>query len=333
MGSEKIQERFETVSARLDDVPKNMRKFSKGMRVVFTENAVGTSSSTARRFRTLRDDTRHDGVVYVKGVLPVVKQFFSDIKSYFEYYITLTMEDWLESIDSIIEKTKANEQACNALVEIHEVFMAELKRREDSAKTLSSEMRDLSAEYSKSAQRLQERAESKNAWASRLLFVPIVNVIAYPLLRRSANGDLVASDGQKTEAEIQIAAAGVVEDTLAPALSAFIKGLQEFSGFFAVIHEELTSFQDEGENAKDAEQHKLDHFNIMSKKASKIIDSCKRFFAVLPSVRSDLDAIPTEGTDQNYVERWMKRQQEIIINKCSNSEFVKRFTKAINSSR
>jgi len=197
MGSGKIQERFETVSALLDDVPETMRKFSLGMRGVFTENAVGTSSSTARRFRRLRDDTRNDAVVYVKGVLPVVKQCVSDIKSYFEYYEDLTMDDWWQNIDYIIEETETYKQACDALAKIHEDFMTELNRREDGARILMSEMTDLSAECRKRAQELQESAASKNAWASRLLFVPLVNLIATPLLRRSANGDQVASDGKK----------------------------------------------------------------------------------------------------------------------------------------
>jgi len=327
MGSGKIQERFETVSALLDDVPETMRKFSLGMRGVFTENAVGTSSSTARRFRRLRDDTRNDAVVYVKGVLPVVKQCVSDIKSYFEYYEDLTMDDWWQNIDYIIEETETYKQACDALAKIHEDFMTELNRREDGARILMSEMTDLSAECRKRAQELQESAASKNAWASRLLFVPIVNVIAYPLLRRSANGDLMASDGKKMEAKIQKAAAVVVKETLDPALSSFIEGLQEFAGFFAVIHEELKSFQDKGEKAKHVE--KLAHFNTMSKKASKIIGSCERLFAILPSIRSDLNAIPTEGTDKNYVDRWMNRQKEIIRNRCSSSRFVDKIIEAI----
>jgi len=204
-----------------------------------------------------------------------------------------------------------------------------LKKRQDDATTLMSEMTDLSAEYEKKAQELQESAESKNAWAIRLLFVPLVNVIATPLLKVSARRDLVTSVGKKKEAEIQIAAAGVVKNTLVKALSNFLEGLDAFARFFAVIHEELETFRNRGENAKDAEQHKLLHFNKMSKKASKIMGRCEIFFAVLPSIRSDLDAIPSEGTDQNYVDRWMKEQRAIIRNQCSSSSFIMKVMKAI----
>ena len=329
MGSEKIQIHLDTVSTQLDNAPETMRIFSLSMRSLFTDNAVGTSSSTAQKFRRLRDDTRNDAVVYVRGVLPVVMQCVSDIKSYFEYYEGLTMDEWWQSIDYIIEEAKTHKEACDALVEIHEGIITELKKREDCAATLMSEMTELSAEYEKKAHELQESADSKNAWAIGLLFVPLINVIAIPLLKISAYGDLVTSVGKKKEAEIQIAAAGVVKNTLVPALSKFIKGLQEFAGFFAVIHEELKTFQNRGESAKEAEQHKLVHFNTMSKKASKIMGSCERFFAVLPSVRSDLDAIPTEGTDQNYVDTWMEKQKEIIVNKCSSNRFVKKVMKVI----
>jgi len=329
MGSEKIEKDLDTVSTQLENAPDMMRIFSLSMRSLFTENAVGTSSSTAQKFGTLRDETRNDAVVYVRGVLPCVKQCVSDIKSYFKYYEDSTMDEWWQSIDYVIEETKAHKQACDALIEIHEGIITELKKRQDDVKTLMSEMTDLSAEYEKKAQELQGSAYLKNAWASRLLFVPIVNLIATPLLRVSARHDLVASGENRTEAEIQIAAAGVVKNTLVPALSKFIEGLKEFAGFFEVIHEELKTFQNKGENAKDAEQHKLLHFNTMRKKASKIMDSCERFFAVLPSICSDLEAIPTEGTDQNYVDRWMENQKAIIINKCSSSRFVKKVMKAI----
>ena len=329
MGSEKVQKCLDTVSTQLDNAPEMMRIFSLSMRSLFTDNAVGTSSPTAQKFRQLRDDTRNDAVVYVRGVLPVVKQCVSDIKGYFEFYEDLTMDQWWQSIDYIIEETNAHKQAFDALVEIHKDIITELKKRQDGAKTLMSEMTDLSAEYERKAQELQESANSKNFWAIGLLFVPFINVIATPLLKVSAYGDLVTSVGKKKEAEIQIVAAGVVKNTLVPALSQFIEGLQEFAGFFAVIHEELKTIQSRGENAKDAEQHMLVHFNTMRKKASRIMESCKRFFAVLPSIRSDLDAIPTEGTDQNYVDRWMENQKAIIINKCSSSRFVKKIMKAI----
>jgi len=329
MATKEVQKKMLTLSNQLDDVPEKMRIFSLSMRSLFTENAVGTSSSTAQKFRKLRDDTRNDAVVYVTGVLPVVKQCVSDIKGYFEYYIDLTMEEWWDSIADIIEETKAHKEACDALIVIHQDIITELKKREDVAKVLMTEMKDLSAEYEKKAAELRQSAEAKNAWAIGLAFVPFVNVIATPILGACAKSDLADAVAKAKEANIQVVATAVVRDTLVPALSQFIEGLQDIAGFFEVLHQELETFHSKGEKAKDAGEPKRMHYNTMKGKADRIMGGCNGFFAALPAVRSDLEAIPTEGTDQNYVDKWLENQKAVIVKKCSNSSFVKRMVKAI----
>ena len=99
------------------------------MRCLFVENAVGTSSDTAKRFRKLRNDTRNNTVAYVEGALPVVKQCVSDIKGYFEYYLDRSMDDWWENIEYIIEEARAHKEACSALIVIHENMKTELKKK------------------------------------------------------------------------------------------------------------------------------------------------------------------------------------------------------------
>ena len=331
MASEEIQQQLVTLSSQLDNVPEKMRLFSLSMRSLYSDNAVGTSSDTANRFRKLRDDTRNDAVVYVKGVLPVVKQCVSDIKGYFEYYKDLSMDEWWESISDIIGETKHQKEACHALIAIHEDIITKLKKRQDDAKILMDEMKDLSAEYEKKAKELKESADAKNAWAIGLAFVPFVNVIATPMLGAAAQNDLVEAVGKKKEAEIQIVATAVVRDTLVPALSNFVNGLQDIAGFFSVVHQELESFQNKGEKARDAEEPKRIHYITMKGKANRIMSGCNGFFAVLPSIRTDLEAIPVEGTDQNYVDRWMEKQKEIIMKECSSNGLVKRLMKAITS--
>ena len=331
MGTEEIQKQIQTLSNQLDNVPEKMRIFSLSMRSLFTDNAVGTSSSTAQRFRQLRDDTRNDAVVYVKGVLPVVKQCVSDIKGYFEYYIDLTMEEWWDSIADIIEETKAHKEACDALIVIHQDIITELKKREDVAKVLMTEMKDLSAEYEKQAEELRQKADTKNAWAIGLALVPFVGAIATPILGAAAQSDLAEAVARAKEANIQVVATAVVRDTLVPALSQFIEGLQDIAGFFEVLHQELETFQSKGEKAKDAGEPKRMHYNTMKGKANRIMGGCNGFFAALPAVRSDLDAIPTAGTDQNYVDKWLENQKAIIMEKCSNSGFIKRMLKAVSS--
>ena len=332
MASQDVQDQLEVVSTQLVQIPDSMRQFSLSMRSLFVENAVGTSSDTAERFRKLRDDTRNNAVAYVEGALPVVKQCVSDIKGYFEYYLDLSMEDWSENIDYIIEEARAHKETCSALIVIHENMKVELKKQENDAKILMCEMKDLSAEYERRANDLKTSAKFKNAIACTLSLVPRINVIAAPLFTLMACYDEAQAVASAKEAEIQIAAVAAVRDALVPALTNFLEGLRHIAGFFQVIEEELETFQNKGTKAKEEESKRLRklHYNVMKGKAGRIMGGCQSFFAVLPSIRSDLEAIPTEGVDRNYVDRWMQNQRRIILEKCSKEDVIKKLMDVIN---
>ena len=59
MASYEVQKALKTLSKQLDNIPTNMKAFSSSIRSLYAENAVGTSSDTAVRFRELRDYTRN----------------------------------------------------------------------------------------------------------------------------------------------------------------------------------------------------------------------------------------------------------------------------------
>jgi hypothetical protein len=42
--------------------------------------------------------------------------------------------------------------------------------------------------------------------------------------------------------------------------------------------------------------------------AKELKSLCQAFYAVLPAVRTDFEAIPDKGTDQNYVDNWLEKQ-------------------------
>ena len=57
--------------------------------------------------------------------------------------------------------------------------------------------------------------------------------------------------------------------------------------------------------------------------------SCQGFYAILPAVRTDFEAIPTEGTDQNYVDKWLEKQKKIITESVSVKKLAAAMLKAI----
>ena len=328
MASDEAQNALKTVSNQLDNIPDNMRAFSLSIRSLYAENAVGTSSDTAVRFRKLRDDTRNHAVVYLKGVMPLVKQCVSEIKDYFEYYIDLTIEEWWDCIRDIVEEAKTHKEACEVLITIHKDILTELKKRQDEARVLVSEMKGLSADYEKRYEELAAKAQTKMKWVVALAFVPV------PMLMITVQYDSVSSTTSKKEPEIQFAAAKVVSESLIPALANFIEGLEDIAEFFVVIYKELEAFQKKGGQAMESDCPQQLHYKTMKSKADRMVARCSKFFAILPSVSTDLEAITTKGTDKNYIDKLMEKQMEAIKEKFPCKRLVTTWIKAItNGSR
>ena len=330
MASKELEVNLESVSCELNEAPREMRIFSLSMRSLFSSCAVGGRSIEAGRFRELRDDTRSSAVVYVKCVLPLVKQCVLDLNEYFGYFQDFTMDKWWDSIDDIVKEVNDHKETCKFLINIHEEIIACLKKNQGYASVLLEEMKASSKVYERIAEDLKEKADRKYAWATALLFFPVVNVIATPLLRYSANNDLAEAIANTRQAGIQIAAAEVVRDTLVPAISQFVNCLQAITGFFEVTEGQLRTIQNKGKKTKDAQEPKSIHYKTMKTYSCKIMDGCTNFIKLLPSIRSDLNAIPTNCGDQNYIDRWLERQKKAIRHKFSNKSLVVRIVTAIS---
>lgn len=312
------------------EMPTDMRLFSLAMRSLYAENAVGSNSATAGKFRKLRDDTRNDAIVYLKGVLPLSTKFVTSISEYFEYYEALEFEEWKDMLSDILKETVGYRQLSEALVEMHESILVSLKKRQDEAKIILQEFKGLQQEFEKKKRELEEKAALKRDWAIGLAFVPYVSAIAIPLLAASAHSNTVEAIAKGAESQIQESASLVVSNTLIPALENFIDGLHNAAGFFSIVENELKKF--EGQAHKSQEDPKKLYYKMMNNEAKEMKSICRAFYAMLPAVRTDFEAIPTEGTDQNYVDRWLEEQRKVIKEKVSFTKLAESMLKAITAS-
>ena len=313
---------------QLQSMPLDMRIFSFCMRSLYSDQAVGTSSQGARKFRELRDKTRNDAMVYLKGVLPLSTKLVSSISEYFEYYEALEYEEWHEMLSDILEETVGYKEMCQALLQMHEDILVPLKEREDQARVIVKEFNHLQEEFERKKKELEGKADTKRSWAVGLFFIPVLNVASFPLLV-AAESDLAHAVAKGCEAKIQEAAAVTVSNTLIPALKGFISGISKVAGFFSVMEQELKKFEGKAEKSK-SDSKKL-YYRVMNKQASDMKSLCQGFYAVIPEVRTDLKAIPTEGTDQNYIDRWLEKQKKTIQEKCSMRKLASKLLSAITA--
>lgn len=324
----KAQEGVMELREQLKSMPVDMRLFSLSMRSLYAENNVGSSSKLATKFNKLRDDTRNDAMMYLKGVLPVSTKFVASISEYFEYYDALNYDEWSEMLSDIIQETVSYKELCETLVKMHEDLLVTLKKRRDQAEVLAREFKDLKEEFERKKKELEAKAKSKRWWALGLSFVPGVNAIASPLLAGSANKDLAEAVAKGAQAKVQEAAAITVSETLVPALEAFIDGIRKAAGFFSIMEQELRKFESKAE--KGQKDPKPLYYKVMKKEAKDMKSICQVFYAVLPDVRSDFLAIPTEGTDQNYIDKWLEKQKKMIEERCSVKALARKLLAAIS---
>ena len=85
----------------------------------------------------------------------------------------------------------------------------------------------------------------------------------------------------------------------------------------------------EGKAERGLEVPKKLHYTMMKNEAKEMKSICQGFYAIMPEVRTDFQAIPTEGTDQNYIDRWLEEQKKVIREKVTVMRFTRRLLKSI----
>lgn len=317
------------------ELPAQMRIFSLCMRSLYAESAVGSDTEEVKKFRQLRDNTRDDALAYLKGILPVVSLSVANIGDYFELYVALDIDEWWECLDDVIEEATKYHESCQILIKLHEDILVPLKKREDEAKILYKQMEKLTEVFKRDAAKLRDEASNKRGWAIGLAFIPLVGAIAAPILGIQADSVLAEAVAKSENAQVNAMATKVVCDALVPALNSFIRGLEQVAGFFEIIMMELQSFKGKGQDAAIKKSQGQEtpmklHYKCMKNKATNVKKGCHAFHAILPSVRTDFAAIPFEGVDQNYVDKWLQQQKKVIEEKAKAAGLKSLLMKAIS---
>lgn len=290
----------------VQELPEIMRTFSRCLTSHFEEKDVASSAYNAPGINRIRDQMRKDVVVYAKGVFPMSNQIVSYAQEFFEYYETLTLDEWKEHLPDFLEEVTRYQQCCTEIVRMHEDMMASLKRREDEAKVLISGIEGVNKALKEKRAELEKEAANSAAWAFRLMFVPIVNVFATPRLYKRAKKGRARAAVTDQQVGINETASMAMSGLLVPSLSEFIDRLDAFAGFFSVMKEELTSL-----HSSSGIQRVTLHHIMMKKKAVKVKETIRGFYTMIPIVQNDLLCIKEEPGDLKYFEEWQKKNQKV----------------------
>ena len=310
----KTKNQVDELREGLKNMSVDMRMFSLTMRSLYAEKAVGTDEEVAKEFRKLRDDTRNDAMVYIEGILPLTTEFVTSISTYFEYYDALTFDEWCENISMIRKEAAEYNKLCQTMLKIHEEILVSMKKKRYQAAILLKKMTLLVKEFEKKKEALVKKGGIERVWAMALCFIPAIAPIACPILSAFGDKDLAEATAAGEQAKIVEAAALAVREVLIPAFEAFIDGISKAAHFFSIMENELQKFENTAKRSEDDPQFIF--FKIMNVEAKDMKSVCQVFYAALPDVKTDFQALPTEGTDRNYVDEWLGKQKKMIEEEC-----------------
>jgi len=323
----KMEKNMKDLHAQMAEMPEQMKQFTVGMRALYAQKAVGGDQKEVKEFRQIRDSTRKDAIVYRDSILPLSKIFMINLSEYCDYYQALDFDDWSDNLEEIIKEVRSHKDICVLLINLLEKLIVPIKKREDEARKLSPTFENLKKKYEEKAKQLEERGASSARIASYLsafglavlglgLTSGVGAVIAafagigttgVAILGKQASAENMAKACAFTEqARVNDLATLCISETLIPALKNFLAGLTTAAGVFSALETELTKLLRRGEMAGD--DPKQLHYAMMKKQSENIQADCRAFLAVLPDVKTDLAAIPTENTDNNYVDQWLEGQ-------------------------
>ena len=138
--------------------------------------------------------------------------------------------------------------------------------------------------------------------------------------------DIIESSKRRKDEANLMARELLASYSLIPALDSFIDGLMKAAAFFSMMEQELRNFEGKAEKAQGAPK-KL--YEVMNKEGKDMKSFCHIFYAVLEDFKTDFLAIPQDGTDRNYVDKWLENQKKTIREKCNVTKHVKKLLKAI----
>ena len=85
-------------------------------------------------------------MVYLKCILPISVKFVASIKDYFANYEALSYGEWCEMLPDILDETITYKELAYTVLGIYEGLMVPLKKRQDKAKIIMTEFKDLQRE-------------------------------------------------------------------------------------------------------------------------------------------------------------------------------------------
>jgi len=257
----------------------------------------------------MRDEFTGTALVYKERIFPLAGVVIDGINAVFQNYEVLSFEEWKEDLSGIIADVHKFAQQAEFIKNVHKVILVDLKKTQDKGDKVLSTLKLEADNYGLQATKLKQYSDKKRGWAAGMAFIPLIGPLYFaPMLTLLANNDLARATAAQTEADIAVATADTITSVLVVALNEFIAGVEYFSGFFRLLESTLNRMEAQTdidiEGLREAQLKR--HYRLVRDSAKEIRKSTVAYISMIPTIESNLEAIPASQDLQNYVQTWLQ---------------------------
>lgn len=305
----------------ISNAQKRINEFGFGLRAIYGEMAVSNAD-----FVRLRQQLSTTAIVFCDEHLPIAVESMRSLGKFMDIFLTfgvarLNNEKMLRRIHKEASKY---EMIFMYLKLILNELSGDVKEgvtvAERIIKSMELEEKQLQDEI---AQVQKNKGDSELA-SSILLWVPVVNLIACPICDAVTRARMEKINAKQCEASNLLVAAHVIRDNLQPSALAFGGALDEFAGFFSIIRNQVSTFLDRTEEAREAirngeEEDDVEMFlELMCTNAESLKDRSDHFIGGVERVVGEMAAISrlmaNHGIQtQGVAEAWLCKRRSNSI--------------------
>jgi hypothetical protein len=255
------------------------------------------NSSSVDSFVMLRQKITNEAKIYSKEVLPTSNELIRAIRNSFEIYDVFTSEEFSLYFNYIFREVKRGSGMCDLTLKLYSCILAEFKNNEDEIIKVLNQLKLKTKEYEQKKKELMKSVDVKFSWAVGLTLIPVINVIACPILYVNGSKNIANAIAESEEELLTVAAAEAIKGPLIISITNLVSTFNDITKFYKVLIDKLASIEDD-------DNLKITHYNMMKDKCQVIIKACKYYDLKIPDANANLQAIP-DDYDKNYVEKWL----------------------------
>lgn len=258
------------------------------------------NASSVDSFVKLRKKINNEAKVYSKNVLPTSNELIRIINKLCNYYIYSDLDDFKIYFESFVRITMRGAEECDLTLKLNKKIIVEFKNNEDEVAKVLEQLESKTKEYEQKKKELMNSANVKLDWAVGLALIPVVNVIAGPIIYLNGKKNIINAIAESEEELLTVAAAEAIKGPLITSITTLINTFNNIAKFFLVLTNELN-------NIIDDDDKRAVHFEIVKNKCHDIRNACQHYFSQIPDAMTNLDAIP-DDFDNNYVKEWLLKK-------------------------